>query len=260
MTIIKPEVGDSDWGPVLNDVLDDLDGRLVVVENDSPLLISGPSNVRTGTGEVLRFNDVTSQSIIIGPNPTTTVPTAPRLVVAGADGRTGTTGEGGDVYLWAGRGGSTGGSGGDVKVDAGNGGGTTGGGGTVKVRGGYSEESSGGFVQVYAGDSGTGAGGSLTIDAGSTYSGVDQYGGNVSINAGYSNTAEFGGNIVLQTSSGGKITFSGNGGEFLNDSSDPDNQIATIGDIPTGATGSFTSQDGKTVTVTNGIITAIETL
>jgi hypothetical protein len=38
---------------------------------------------------------------------------------------------------------------------------------------------------------------------------------------------------------------------------DASNRVATIGDLPTGATGSFTSQDGKTVTVTNGIITSI---
>lgn len=34
-------------------------------------------------------------------------------------------------------------------------------------------------------------------------------------------------------------------------------RIATVGDLPTGATGTFTSQDNKTVTVTNGIITSI---
>lgn len=34
--------------------------------------------------------------------------------------------------------------------------------------------------------------------------------------------------------------------------------VATLGDLPTGATGSFESADGKTITVTNGIITGIE--
>ena len=53
------------------------------------------------------------------------------------------------------------------------------------------------------------------------------------------------------------VVISGNGGEFLGDSSTLANQIATIGDLPTGATGSFTSNDGKTITVTNGIITGI---
>jgi len=46
-------------------------------------------------------------------------------------------------------------------------------------------------------------------------------------------------------------------GEYLHDSSNPANQIATVGDLPTGATGTFTSQDNKIVTVTNGIITSI---
>ena len=234
MAIDKPIIGQNNWGDELNAALDELDQRLVVVEDDSPLLVSGPSNARTGTGEVLRFNDVTSQSVIIGPNPTTAVPTAPRLVVAGADGRTATTGEGGDVYLWAGRGGSTGGSGGDIKVDAGNGGGTAGSGGTVKVRGGYSQESGGGFVQVYAGDSSEGPGGWLELRAGSNYTDTESYGGNVDIEAGGSGNAAGGGNINLTTYQGGKITLSGNGGEFLNDSSNPDNQIATIGDISTG--------------------------
>jgi hypothetical protein len=53
------------------------------------------------------------------------------------------------------------------------------------------------------------------------------------------------------------VVIIGDGGEFLNDSTVADNQIATIGDLPTGATGTFTSQDNKTVTVTNGIITSI---
>jgi hypothetical protein len=50
------------------------------------------------------------------------------------------------------------------------------------------------------------------------------------------------------------------GGEYIGDNGNADNQIATIGDLPTGATGTFTSQDNKTVTVTNGIITSIEPL
>ena len=50
------------------------------------------------------------------------------------------------------------------------------------------------------------------------------------------------------------------GGEFLNDMSNPDNQIATIGDLPTGATGTFETSDSKLVTVINGIITSIDPL
>ena len=64
--------------------------------------------------------------------------------------------------------------------------------------------------------------------------------------------------LYLQSSDHDVIISSYNGGEYIGDSSSPGNQIATVGDLPSGATGSFTSQDGKTVTVTNGIITSIE--
>lgn len=46
---------------------------------------------------------------------------------------------------------------------------------------------------------------------------------------------------------------------FVGDSSNSYNQIATIGDLPSGATGSFTTAS-HTVTVTNGIITDITAL
>jgi hypothetical protein len=62
----------------------------------------------------------------------------------------------------------------------------------------------------------------------------------------------------LWLSSNDSVVLSGNnGGEYIGNSDSEENQIATLGDLPTGATGSFTSQDGKTVTVTNGIITSI---
>ena len=56
------------------------------------------------------------------------------------------------------------------------------------------------------------------------------------------------------------VVISGDGGEFLDDPTVADNQIATIGDLPTGATGTFETPDSKLVTVTNGIITSIESL
>jgi hypothetical protein len=218
----------------------------------------GPSNNRTGSGDVLRFASSLDQSIITGAPPTTQNPTANRLVIAGQDGVAGEgwDGEGGDIYLWAGRGGGTTGDGGDIKIDAGNGEGT-GEGGYVKIRGGYSQDSEGGFINIDAGSSSNGAGGSVTINAGSNYVDMEQYGGSVSINAGSSGNAMGGGSIVLSTSQAGKITLNGDGGEYLN-SVEPGNQIATVSQLPTGATGSFTSADGKTITVTNGIITGIE--
>ena len=153
------------------------------------------SNGRTGSGDVLRFAQSFDQAIIMGPNPTYANPNANRLVVAGADGTAGDgyDGEGGDVYVWAGQGGGSNGDGGDVKVDAGNGQGT-GQGGYVKVRGGYSSNGTGGFVQITGGGSSSGTGGDISLTT-------------------YNN-----GNIVL----------SGSGGEFLNDATNPGNQIATI--------------------------------
>lgn len=155
----------------------------------------GPSNSRTGYGDVLRFASSFDQAIITGPTPTEANPNANRLVVAGQDGYDGESydGEGGDIYLWAGAGGGTTGDGGDIKIDGGQGQGT-GQGGYVKIRGGYSSESNGGFVEITGGSSNTGTGG----------------------------------NISLTTYDGGNIIISGNGGEFLN-SSAAENQIATQG-------------------------------
>jgi hypothetical protein len=48
-------------------------------------------------------------------------------------------------------------------------------------------------------------------------------------------------------------------GVFLENQDDPDNQVATLGDLPTGASGSFTTAT-HSITVTNGIITAITAL
>ena len=56
------------------------------------------------------------------------------------------------------------------------------------------------------------------------------------------------------------ITMIGSNGEFLGNPTIPENQIATLGDLPTGATGTFETPDSKIVTVTNGIITSIDPL
>lgn len=82
------------------------------------------------------------------------------------------------------------------------------------------------------------------------------------------------GNDITNISSNGDITLSSNAapssvnintylGAIINSHrtalyADENKIVATLGDLPTGATGSFTSSDGKTITVTNGIITGIE--
>ena len=69
------------------------------------------------------------------------------------------------------------------------------------------------------------------------------------------------GEITIQSNMGVKFNTSPTGGVYLNgDANYPETHVATIGDLPTGATGTFTSQDNKIVTVTNGIITSIESL
>ena len=193
----------------------------------------GPSNNRTGYGDVLRFATSFDQSIITGTPATFANPTANRLVIAGQDGAAGDgyDGEGGDIYLWAGRGGGANGDGGDIKIDGGNGQGT-GFGGYVKIRGGYTDNGEGGFVNIDAGNSSNGAGGSVTINAGDNYNDTESYGGSISLNAGSSGNAMGGGSIVLSTSQAGKITLNGDGGEYLN-SVEPGNQIATVSDIST---------------------------
>ena len=68
------------------------------------------------------------------------------------------------------------------------------------------------------------------------------------------------GNPLWVYSSDSVVINGGLDGEFLNDPTVPANQIATLGDLPTGATGTFQTSDSKIVTVTNGIITSIESL
>lgn len=140
---------------------------------------NGPSNNRTGYGDVLRFASSIDQAIITGPVATESAPNANRLVVAGQDGSTTGQydGEGGDIYLWAGKGGGTNGDGGDIKVDGGDGLGA-GSGGYVKIRGGNSNTGNGGFVEI---------------------------------TSGYSNTANHGGDISINAVEGGTVTITGNG-------------------------------------------------
>lgn len=190
----------------------------------------GPSNNRTGYGDVLRFASSVDQAIITGPAATEGSPTANRLVVAGQDGYTGTSGEGGDVYLWAGQGGSSNGNGGDIKVDGGNANGS-GQAGYVKIRGGYSPNGEGGFVNIEAGNSSTSNGGNVSIYAGNSFNGENTYGGAVQIYSGQSNTNGYGGNIYLTTQSGGKVFLQPAADHAYVGTESPENRIAQVGDL-----------------------------
>ena len=144
--------------------------------------VSGNSVVTgTGTfkGNTLTLGDQTGQILITNIPTTSSYPTAQRMILQGVDGYA--SGEGTDLYIWAGNGGyrsqaddmdpegsSRLGSGGDIKVDAGRGQD----GGTIKIRGGYSQGAealstvSGGFVLVEAGNSQWGYGGNVNMTAG----------------------------------------------------------------------------------------------
>jgi hypothetical protein len=156
-----------------------------------------PGNARTGSGDNLQFEKGSVyQKIISTQDGTESVPNVERLVICGGDSyQNGPTysGEGGDVYLYGGKGQN----GGDIKVDAGNG---ISEGGTVKVRGGYTETGAGGFVEITAGDSSDGDGGDVEITAGTGY-GNGNDGGSVLITSGYG--ANTGGNITLDAANGG---------------------------------------------------------
>lgn len=135
----------------------------------------------SGTGQTLKFTDPSQQAIIYGPPSNATYNSAERVIIQGAPGYTGTDGEGGDVYLWAGPGGSTDGNGGDIKVRAGQGIGT----------------GTGGYLNLQAGDSGTGTGGYINIESGE--SGTSGLGGDIDI------IARSGGAIDINAQNGGEI-------------------------------------------------------
>jgi hypothetical protein len=136
----------------------------------------------SGTGQTIKFSDSSQQAIIFGPASTSETNSAQRIIIQGAPGYTGTGGEGGDVYLWAGPGGDTDGNGGDIKVRGGYGNGTGG----------------GGYLNFQAGDSATGQGGYINIESGE--SGTQGQGGDIDIRA------RSGGDIDIRADGGGEIT------------------------------------------------------
>jgi len=132
----------------------------------------------SGTGQTLKFTDASQQAIIYGPPSDATYNNAERVIIQGAPGYTDTAGEGGDVYLWAGPGGSANGSGGDIKVRAGAGQGS----------------GTGGYLNFQAGDSNTGTGGYINIESGS-----GAFGGDITM------YARNGGDIGITTVDAGQI-------------------------------------------------------
>ena len=136
-----------------------------------------------GTGQILKFGDSTQQAIIYGPESTSSSNNAERIIIQGAPGYANTSGEGGDIYLWAGPGGSESGNGGDIKIRAGLGNGS----------------GNGGYLNLQAGDSFNGAG----------------FGGYINIESGESSESGNGGDITVQARSGGEITLRTIAGDWL---------------------------------------------
>jgi hypothetical protein len=151
-----------------------------------------PTNQRTGSGEALVFAKSANQKVIATAPGDVGQPTVSRLVIAGGDGFE--SGEGGDIYLWAGKSGvgvAGGSGGGDIKIDAGEALNSAQG-GTIKIRAGDSYDQgigggTGGFIEIYAGSGNIGA--EVDIRSGSGNSQVNS--GNVTITTPFGGTWRF---------------------------------------------------------------------
>jgi len=150
---------------------------------------------RTGTltGQTLLFGDSTQEAIISTSNGTSDINSSQRLVINPGAGYAGTTGEGGDIYLYAGRGGDAGGSGGDIKIRGGLGP-VNGDGGYIDIIGGEADANGvGGRIDIQGGQSGNATGGNINITGGQGAT----TGGYINIQGG-TGTAGPGGNLTLQ--------------------------------------------------------------
>lgn len=126
------------------------------------------------SAQILKFDDVSKQSVITGPTPASG-DSAQRIIIQGQRAVEG--GEGGDVYLW---GGDSDYNGGDIKIyagDADNVSPNSGYGGYVNIEGGRGI-TNGGSVAITGGHSEGGQAGSVNIVGGTTTSG---FAGNVMV-------------------------------------------------------------------------------
>jgi hypothetical protein len=165
---------------------------------------------RTGTltGQTLLFGDSTQEAIITTPNGTNDISASQRFVINPGAGAANTTGEGGDIYLYAGRGGDAGGTGGDIKIRGGLGP-VDGDGGYLDIIGGEAAgNGAGGFITIQGGQSANSIGGEIRIEGGQGTSGAnanliggvgtDGPGGNINIAGGTSSDGLTGyGNINI---------------------------------------------------------------
>ncbi len=161
----------------------------------------------TISGQTLLFGDATQEAIISTPDGSNASGiNSQRLVINPGKGEDSNGGEGGDIYLWAGRGGANNGSGGDVKIRGGyapadgtggyirmDGGASQANGapGFIEITGGQGGTTSGGYIQITGGVGGSGTGGAVDLIGGFGQAGP---GANVGITGGGSanGLAEYG--------------------------------------------------------------------
>jgi len=171
-----------------------------------PTLTVDLHNGGNQSAQTLQFGDPSQQAIITGPTPALDT-NAQRLIIQGQRGNG--TGEGGDVYFWAGDADT---NGGDIKIYAGDadnvsagyggyinldGGSGYDGGGQISVNGGYSANGPGGTVNISAGQGGS-DGGAVNINGGVTST---NQGGNIALTGGYGGNS--GGEVRLTGGSAG---------------------------------------------------------
>jgi hypothetical protein len=154
------------------------------------------------SGEVLQFGNPNLQSIITGPTPDANV-SARRLIIQGQRGNG--TGEGGDVYVWAGDSDT---NGGDIKIYAGDADNvSTGTGGYINLAGGDGFDN-GGHINIDGGSSANATGGAVNIAGG--YGQID--GGTASLQGGYGANGQGG---AVQITGGGSSNGTGSFGNVV---------------------------------------------
>ena len=150
----------------------------------------------TITGQTLLFGDATQEAIISTPDGIDAFPNSQRLVINPGQGYG--PYEGGDIYLWAGRGGDGSGSGGDIKIRGGQGGANTSGGnggdgGYIRMEAGDAQVNGvAGYIDITGGQGGAGQGGGYVHITGGQGATV---GGDVKIYGGYGTAT--GGNVNI---------------------------------------------------------------
>jgi len=150
----------------------------------------------TITGQTLLFGDNTQEAVISTPDGNVDYINSQRLVINPGAGAANTSGEGGDIYLWAGRGGNASGSGGDIKIRGGQGGTGNGYGGYIRMEAGDGDSSGGypGYIELLGGTGGTGQpGGYIHILGGQG----PIAGGDANITGGTGSGIGLGGNVNL---------------------------------------------------------------